>query len=219
MEKGRMKAASNETRTHTWRFVSRMFIIGLHLLDKQTDKCVFKSHWVLNSYGLVPHLSEKPSQLLNVHWRKQQAGNIHVCKNEMNNSYKIYKFLSGTIHFEIFAFSLFGLTKKRKSFIHICFNQRGDISTLNGSSLKLVGKFNYLGCSVSSTENHISTQLVKAWTAIDRLSVIWKSDLSDEIESSFFPSTGCVSTAVCRHHMDADQAYREKNLTVIAQGC
>ena len=31
-----------------------------------------------------------------------------------------------------------------------CFNQRGDISTLNGSSLKLVDKFTYLGNSVSS---------------------------------------------------------------------
>ena len=27
---------------------------------------------------------------------------------------------------------------------YMCFNQRGDISTLNGSSLKLVGKFTYL---------------------------------------------------------------------------
>ena len=32
---------------------------------------------------------------------------------------------------------------------YICFNQRGDISTLNGSSLKLVNKFTYLGSSVS----------------------------------------------------------------------
>ena len=32
-----------------------------------------------------------------------------------------------------------------------CFNQTGDISTLNGSSLKLVNKFTYLGSSVSWT--------------------------------------------------------------------
>ena len=38
-----------------------------------------------------------------------------------------------------------------------CFNQRGDISTLNGSSLKLVDKFTYLGSSVASTENDINT--------------------------------------------------------------
>ena len=38
---------------------------------------------------------------------------------------------------------------------YMCFNQRGDISTLNGSSLKLVDKFTYLGSSVSSTETDI----------------------------------------------------------------
>ena len=53
-----------------------------------------------------------------------------------------------------------------------CFNQRGDISTLNGSSLKLVDKFNYLGSSVSSTETDINRRQEKAWTAIDRLSII-----------------------------------------------
>ena len=58
----------------------------------------------------------------------------------------------------------------------MCFNQRGDISTLNGSSLKLVDKFTYLGSSVSSTKTDINTQLAKARSAIDRLSVIWKSD-------------------------------------------
>ena len=33
----------------------------------------------------------------------------------------------------------------------ICFNQEGDISTLNSGSLKLVDKFSYLGSSVLST--------------------------------------------------------------------
>ena len=67
----------------------------------------------------------------------------------------------------------------------MCFNQIGDISTLNGSSLKLVDKFTWLGCSVSSTETDIITQLTKAWTAIYRLSVIWTSDLTDKMKCSF----------------------------------
>ena len=46
---------------------------------------------------------------------------------------------------------------------YMCFNQTGDISTINGSSLKLVDKFTYLGSSVSSTET--DTRLAKAWTA------------------------------------------------------
>ena len=57
---------------------------------------------------------------------------------------------------------------------YMCFNQRGDISTLNGSPLKLVHKFPYLGSSVSSTKTDVDTRLAKAWTAIDSLLVIWK---------------------------------------------
>ena len=67
-----------------------------------------------------------------------------------------------------------------------CFNERSDISALNGSSLKLVEKFPYLGRSVSSTEIDINMWLAKVWTAIDRLSVIGKSDLTDKIKLSFF---------------------------------
>ena len=62
----------------------------------------------------------------------------------------------------------------------------GNIATLDGASLKLVEKFTYLGSSVSSTEKDIDTRLTKAWTAIDRLSIIWKSDLTDKMKRSFF---------------------------------
>ena len=54
------------------------------------------------------------------------------------------------------------------------------------SSLKLVDKFTYLGSSVSSTEKDIDTLLTKAWTAIDKLSIIRKLDLTDKIKRSFF---------------------------------
>ena len=77
----------------------------------------------------------------------------------------------------------------------MCFNQTGDISTLNGSSLKLVDKFTYLGSSVSSTEKDIDTRLTKAWTAIDRLSVIWKSDLTDKMKRSFFQVANITGTS------------------------
>ena len=68
----------------------------------------------------------------------------------------------------------------------MCYNQTGDISTLDRTSLKLVDKFTYLGSSVSSTEKDIDTRLTKAWTAINRLSIIWKSDLTDKMKRSFF---------------------------------
>ena len=59
-------------------------------------------------------------------------------------------------------------------------------NTLNSSSLKLVDKFTYLGSSVSSNEKDIKTWLAKAWTAINGLLVIWKSDLTDKMKRSFF---------------------------------
>ena len=69
---------------------------------------------------------------------------------------------------------------------YMCYNQTGDISTLDGTSLKLVDKFTYLGRSVSSSEKDIDMRLTKAWTAIDRLLIIWKSDLTDKMKRSFF---------------------------------
>ena len=68
----------------------------------------------------------------------------------------------------------------------MCYNQTGDTSTLDGTPLKQVDKFTYLGSSVSSTEKDIGTWLTKAWTAINRLSIIQKSDLSDKMKRSFF---------------------------------
>ena len=58
----------------------------------------------------------------------------------------------------------------------------------DGASLKLVDKFTYLGSSVSSTEKDINTRLTKAWTAIDRLLIIWKSDLTNKMKRNFFQS-------------------------------
>ena len=54
----------------------------------------------------------------------------------------------------------------------------------------------HLGSSVSSNENDINMRPAKAWTVIDRLSVIWKSDLTDKIKRNFFPSSSLVDTAI-----------------------
>ena len=66
------------------------------------------------------------------------------------------------------------------------FNQTGEISTLNGDSAKLVDKFTYFGSSISPTKNDINKRLAQAWTAIDKPSVICKTDLSDKIKRNFF---------------------------------
>ena len=89
---------------------------------------------------------------------------------------------------------------------YMCFNQRGNICTLNDSSLKLVDKFTYLGSSASSTETDINMRLAKAWTAINRLSVIWKSNLTNKIKCSFFQAAvmsillyGCTTWMLSKH--------------------
>ena len=67
--------------------------------------------------------------------------------------------------------------------------QSPGLSLFELSGIKLIGKFDkfpYLRSSVSSTEKDIDTWLTKAWTAIDRLSIILKSDLTDKIKCSFF---------------------------------
>ena len=69
---------------------------------------------------------------------------------------------------------------------YMCYNQTGDISTLDRTPLKLVDKFTYLGSSVASTKKDIDTRLTKAWTAINRLLIIWKLDLTDKMKCSFF---------------------------------
>ena len=63
----------------------------------------------------------------------------------------------------------------------------------------------YLESSVSSTEKDIDTQLTKAWTAIDKLSIIWKSDLNDKMKRSFFQAAfisillyGCTTWTITK---------------------
>ena len=69
---------------------------------------------------------------------------------------------------------------------YMCYNQTSDISTRDRTPLKLVDKFIYLGSSISSTKKEIDMWLIKAETAINRLSIIWKSDLTDKMKRSFF---------------------------------
>ena len=87
---------------------------------------------------------------------------------------------------------------------YMCYNQTGDISTLDGTPLKLVDKFTYLGSCIASTEKDIDTRLTQAWTAINRLLIIWKSDLADKMKRSFF------DTAIWMHYMDSNKTAGEE---------
>ena len=85
---------------------------------------------------------------------------------------------------------------------------------LDGTPLKLVDKLTYLGSSVSSTKKDIDTRLTKAWTAIIRLSIIWKSYLTDKMKCSFFQAAvvsillyGCTTWTLKK--MDGEEARRQ----------
>ena len=89
---------------------------------------------------------------------------------------------------------------------YMCFNQRGDISILMDGPLKLVNKFTYLRSSLSLTEKDINMPLAKAWTASNRLSITWKSDLTDKIKCCFFQAIvmsillyGCTIWTLTKH--------------------
>ena len=69
----------------------------------------------------------------------------------------------------------------------ICYkNQPNQTYMLQVIILNANNSFTYLGSSVTSTEKDINMRLTKAWTAINRLSIIWKSDLTDKMKRSFF---------------------------------
>ena len=102
---------------------------------------------------------------------------------------------------------------------YMCYNQTGNITTLDGASLKLVDKFTYIRSSVSSTEKDIDTRLTKAWTAIDRLSIIWKSDLTDKMKRSFFQAAvvsillyGCTTWRLTKLSREEARRQLHKNV-------
>ena len=95
-----------------------------------------------------------------------------------------------------------GLKGNADKMEYMFFDQKGDISTLNGGSLKVVDKFTYLISRILSTENDISMRLAKAWTAINRLLIIWKSNLSNKIKQNFSKQRSCQF-----YYMDAPHGY------------
>ena len=103
---------------------------------------------------------------------------------------------------------------------YMCYNQTGNITTL-------VDKFTYLESSISSTEKDIDTRLTKAWTAIDRLSIIWKSDLTDKMKRSFFQAAvasillyGCTTwTLTKRLEQKLDGNYTRMLRAILNKSC
>ena len=86
----------------------------------------------------------------------------------------------------------------------MCFNQDGAISSLTDKPL--ADQFTYLSSNISSTESNVKICIDKAWTAIDMLTTLWKSDPSDKIKLEFFQSIavsvllyGCTIWTLTKH--------------------
>ena len=113
-----------------------------------------------------------------------------------------------------------GLSVNANKMEYMCVNWEGTISILNGYPLKLVDKFTYLGSSVSSTESNVNIWLAKVWTAINRSSIIWKSNLSNKIKCNFFQAAvmsilpyTCTNTTLCMHHWQNTEKKLDRNCT------
>ena len=91
------------------------------------------------------------------------------------------------------------MNANKNEFMSFC--REGAIFTLSNRPLKSIDQFTYLGSNISSNESDVITWLAKAWTAIDWLSIIWKSDCSNKIKQGFFQTVavsvllyGCTSS-------------------------
>ena len=57
--------------------------------------------------------------------------------------------------------------------------------SLNGEKIKQVEDFKDLGSYIASTERDVNIRLGKAWDALNELVKIWKSNLPDNLKTSF----------------------------------
>ena len=71
------------------------------------------------------------------------------------------------------------------------FNQKEDhvLTNSEGTTLKKVKDFNYLGSFIGSTLHDIDVRIAKAWGAITSITTIWKSKLSERLKRNFFRAT------------------------------
>ena len=79
-----------------------------------------------------------------------------------------------------------GLYINTKKTEYMEFNQTGTITSLDGRQLKSVQDFTYLGSSIQSTDKDMQIRKGKAWTALNKLEKIWKSNLSMKLKRNLF---------------------------------
>ena len=82
-----------------------------------------------------------------------------------------------------------GLYVNAKKTEYMCFNQEGSMKARDGTTLKQVEEFTYLGSNIASTEKDVNIGIGKAWSALDAMKILWKSDLPEHLKREFFKAT------------------------------
>ena len=65
----------------------------------------------------------------------------------------------------------------------------GDIISLNGGKLKKVEDFKYLGSWIRNSEKDVGIRIAKAWSAMNKMDMIWKSELRRDLKIQYFRAT------------------------------
>ena len=79
------------------------------------------------------------------------------------------------------------MTATKTKFIAV--NTEGTNTAQNGCDLEQVNDFNYVGSKIISSENEIQVRIGSAWSALNKLFPIRKSNLDVSIKRKFFRAT------------------------------
>ena len=110
---------------------------------------------------------------------RDYADNIELLANTWaQREYQLH-----TLEQAVESIRLYVNTNKAK---YVYFNRKAAISILSGKPLKLVEQFTYPSNNISSTEIIDNVKQAKPWNVIDRLKIIWKSNLRDKIKCDVF---------------------------------
>ena len=110
------------------------------------------------------------------------ADDLAPLSDKLRNAEKLLKILET----EAASAGLYMNTTKIK---FIAVNTKGTIAAQNGCDLEQVNDFNYLGSKIISSENDIQMRIGSAWSALYKLTPIWKSNLDVSIKTEFFRAT------------------------------
>ena len=105
-----------------------------------------------------------------------------ILSDKIRNAEKLLKILETAVA----SVGLYMNTTKTKL---IAVNTEGILTAQNGCDLKQVKDFNYLDSKVISSENDIQMRIGSAWSTLNKLTPIWRSNLDVSIKREFFKTT------------------------------